>query len=738
MNSSFAAGRNFLFFIVFASLALFGTSCGVFDKAPSNSSQESAGLGVAGEQAGSGLAVAGFQFVATQALEQQCDEGQSSACKIAFALDPNYKIGKTQEEINAILKSMNGKLDDINAKLNDIVKLMDGLASQLKIAVADLKMDTGNENVKKYMLPVIGAYDYLNGLDYSDNKTVDTPLAVSSIMTNSSSDNPYQVPYNLGMVHGSIVDDALGTGLLQKMDDLIKEKIDAIWSQGRPPTDEEAINHYELMEQYFGYLLMQQAKGLVVISASYKYLEKFPDARISNQSPTILEELTVKNFQDYQLLYNNRIKDQIKTFLQHVEHYIAYTADVDKPGVDGYDIQYSGFGGGLSSKKRADIKGWTSVVLKRADLTAAWARASLETKVAGTASTPVLMAVRVLGEPDRSKLFYSYSSAIRDMQTQKRFAVDTNFFKLASDQKEDYRILTARKPYMQFPVHLDKAKGTVERDGAIKGANSFIMNKYILTDSDGIAPADGESRPIAVESWVGDVGAMKVELVGPDGNTPKAGDPAMYYGHITIVLKETAARLGVWSHGAAGDITNDKIDNLTKTPWGANTYPQSIQLYVYADPHAWNKSVYVDPYYSYTEYYIKGHGYFYGQLLGQYFFEGWDDVPATYTGKVSPMLSGKTTHSVDPKYHANNGKYSMELYFALDKTSQSTISTDDGNVTLSVTSAEKWTPGTNVKFYVEPRIKLDWENQSSTGGFGRCTFLGTMKFDMSSLVLQVK
>ena len=744
MNSLFTAGRNFLFFIVFACFALFETSCGVFDKASSTSSQERAGLVTAGEQAGSGLAVAGFQLVATQALEQQCDEGQSSACKIAFALDPNYKIGKTQEEINAVLKSMNSKLDDINAKLNDIVTLLDNLAAQLNIAVADLKMDSGNVNAKPYLLNIVNAYDYFNTLDYTDDKTVNTPLAVSSIMTNSSSDKPYQVPYNLEMLHGLIVDDATGTGLLQKMDDLIKSKIDDIWNtKHRPPTDDEANNFYELMEQYFGYLLMQQAKGLVVVSASYKYLDKFPDARISAQSPTIKEELTIPTFEAYQDVYNKRINDQIKTFLKHVENYIAYTADVEKPGVDGYDIRSSDFGGGLSTTKRADIKGWTSVVLKRADLTAAWARESLKTKVIGTASsTPILLAVRLLGEPDRSKLFYSYSSALRDNLSQKRFAIDKDFFKLDSAQTEDFRVLTTRQSYMQFPVHLDKTKGTVERDGAIKGANSFIMNKYILTGSDGISTTDGEIRPITVESWIGDVDGMKTELVGPDGNAPKAGGPAMYFGHTTIVLKETAARLGIWSHGIPSEVyaKTTNVDHLKHSAHAQDSFPQSAQLSLSADPKRSSKNE-GDPSggAEWTEYYLNGHAYYYEGLEGNYYFEGWGDVPEKNTWRVGPILSGTSTHDV--QLPASNGSYGMELYFTMESGQQwvtAPLSTAKGDVNMSVVSAHKWAPKTSIRLFIEPRIKCDWNTFRSTSDYGTSTFKGTNTFELKSLVLKVK
>ena len=717
MNSLFTVGRNFLFFIVFACIALFETSCGVFDKASSTSSQERAGLVTAGEQAGSGLAVAGFQFVATQALEQQCDEGQSSACKIVFALDPNYKIVKTQEEINAVLKSMDSKLDDINAKLNDIVTLLDNLAAQLNIAVADLKMDSGNVSAKPYLLNIVNAYEFFETLDYTDDKnTVNTPLAVSSIMTNDHSDTPFGVPQSLLMLHGLIVDDATGTGLLQKMDDLIKSKIDDIWNtKHRPPTDEEANNFYELMEQYFGYLLMQQAKGLVVVSASYKYLDKFPDARISPQSITIKEELNIPNFEAYQDVYNKRINDQIKTFLKHVENYIAYTADVEKPG--------------------ADIKGWTSVVLKRADLTAAWARESLKTKVVGTASsTPILLAVRVLGEPDRSKLFYSYSSAIRDNLTQKRFAIDKDFI-----NSEDFRVLTTRQPYMQFPVHLDKTKGTVERDGAIKGANSFIMNKYILTGSDGISTTDGEIRPITVESWIGDVGGMKMELVGPDGNAPKAGGPAMYFGHTTIVLKETAARLGIWSHGIPSEVyaNTTNVDNLKHSAHAQDSFPQSAQLSLSADPKRSSKNE-GDPSggAEWTEYYLNGHAYYYEGLEGNYYFEGWGDVPEKDTWRVGPILSGTSTHDV--QLPASNGSQSMELYFAMESGQEwVTASTAKGDVNMSVVSAHKWAPNTSIRLFIEPRIKCDWNTFRSTSDYGTSTFKGTNTFKLKSLVLKV-
>lgn len=720
MSTSFLAGKWLFLFFAFAGLVVSETGCGLFDKKKSVGKEESSGFGVAGEQAGSGLAVAGFQFVALQALEQQCDAGQTSACKIAFAVDPDYKNGKTQQEIQDTLVSMDKKLGLIDSKLSDILGLLDGLASQLNIAVADLKLDNKELKAEQYMSPVKEAYDYLKNNDFTDTTTVDAPLIVRSMMTNGVSSDPWDVPFNLSQLHESIIDNDLGQGLLSALDAKAKANIDAIWKGGRSPSYAEAINNYEFMEQYFGYLLMQQAKGLVVISASYNYLSIYP-------TPSISDQLVYKTFNKYmEKVYVPNMELQVEVFLKHVENYIAYTADVDKPGKDV---------GMAADGSNTDIQGWTSVVLKRADLMAAWARASLKTQGTGT---PVLLAVRVLGEPDRSKLLYS-SGTITDVQAGKQYAVDKGFLKLVPGQAEGYRILTARQPYLQFPVHLGKTKGTVERDGAMKGANSFIMNQYMLTDSDSITAIDGEKRQIGVPEWVGIVDPMEVKLVGPDGNAPQPGEKEMYYGHTTIVLKETAARLGVWSHGNPGDITNKTIDNLVKTAKGTDSFPQSIQLYVYADPHA-SEGGQCAGSDCWAVYYAKGHGYFNEQLISEYYFEGWGDVPASQTGKVSAMLSGKTTHLVDPNLRAQHGAYSMELYFAMNNGSQPNSSTDENDVTLPVTSAATWADNTTIKFFIEPRIKLDWEAERTSSYYkgGSCTFLGTMKFDLSSLVLQVK
>ena len=193
------------------------------------------------------------------------------------------------------------------------------------------------------------------------------------------------------------------------------------------------------------------------------------------------------------------------------------------------------------------------------------------------------------------------------------------------------------------------------------------MNKYILTDQDGITcktcQQRGANAPMGIYSdgySASLENTMEVNLVGPDGNAAQPGGPAMYYGHVTFVFKETAARLGSWSYGTAGEITNQTIDNLTHNGTATDTFPQSAQLYVYADPHASdNKCNPADSPCDPT-FYGKGHGYYYEQLIGEYYFDGWGDVPETKRGKITSILSGKTTHSVT--LPANHGTYSMELY----------------------------------------------------------------------------
>ena len=702
--------RNFLL-ILLASIVLLVTSCGQSDN------QQSSGFGAAGEEAGSGLAVDAFVFVASQALEQSCSNGDKSACKIAFAVDPDFKSQWTQEQINNKLDSMNDNLSAIEHKLSEIEVLLKSLSDQLTIAVDDLKFEYAKGTAIGYMRPVQSAYKHLFDTNFSD-PTVNPLPFVSSYLTSIPSSNPWDVPGNLDQLHELIVDES-DQGLFTKMGKLLSDK----WKKG-PPSYNDAISTYELMEQYFGYLLTQQSKGLMVIAASYNYLSIYPDATISSH-------ILYGNFDAYlKNEYRPHVEKQIQVFLQHVQSYIASVADVDKPA---------------AGASKDGIQDWTSVVLRRADLMAAWARASLNT-VSGT--TPALLVVRVIGEPERSKLLYNKgTSTIFDANTGTQYVFDKTDPMPDPDSEDEakdnvyYRQWTTPSPYIQFPLHPELAKGTVERDGAIMGANSFIMSKYILTGSDLQSPVQEGVRTLKLPEWIG-YAETSVKLVGPDGNAPVAGGPSMYYGHTTIVLKETAAHLGIWSHGTSAEVHSKStdVDNLKHSvPHAQDSFPQSLQLYLHADPKRSSKTEF-DPSGggAWTEYSINGHAYYYAALQGQYYFEGWGDVPEKNTLRVRPILSGTSGYEV--KLPASNGSNSMELYFTMEYLKQwveAKPHTKAGNVSMSLVAHEKWAPKSPVRFFIEPRIECDWNTQRADISYKTCTFEGTNKFDLKSLVLHV-
>ncbi len=692
-------GRTRFAAIAAAVLILFVASC----SSNNNHSDEKYG----GEGGGSSqLAVSAFVYVASQAAEENCEHGDTSACKIAFAVDPNYKSQYTAEQIKSMLNKMADQLSSIETQLTTITGLLDNLSTQLNISVADLKLDNAQSDAAKYMHFIQAAFNALRNDDFSDAK-IDPKLYVSSAMTNNVSTNPWDVPSNLEQLHLLIVDPT-STGLFTKMGDYIETK----W-QGQAPSYDDAINTYLFMENYFGYLLTEEGKGLSVVAACYNYLSIYPDADISSH-------LLYKDFNSFvKYSYKPMLEKQIQVFLQHVESYIAAVSDVDKPGED-------------SSTQKKDIKSWTSVVLKRADLMAAWARTSLNNIGATSSGTPVLLTVRIIGEPDRSTLLYN-NGPVKDETSGKQYGIDKSC--LGSDgNTADYRQWPTRKPYIQFPLHPEAAQGSVLSRGAIKGANSFYMLKYVLTDNDLKSVQTGQ-RVINLPDWLGDV-IMTVDKVGPDGNAPQTGGQAMLFGHATIVLKEAAARRGIWTIVTPADITNDSIDNLTKTHGGTVRFPHDIELHVYADPHASTKST-CDPIGDcWNQYYIYGDGYFNVKLQGLYHFEGWGDVPAS---KIQTLITGKKTDTIDESLSAKNGSYSMELLYSLlygSNTFTSSKFTDQGNVTLAVQSSDTLPEG-DVTVTVEPRIKLYWNKSKSDNGFGTCTFAGTTDFRLGSLVFQV-
>lgn len=745
MRKKWNLGRRFRVFTPLASLVLVGTSCGFLENSqlplnqasPSKSMGGPSGavdvgkprLGIVRSIVGS-IAAAGFQYVAAQAMQQECDKGHAAACKIAYALG---SAENPPPDYSDKLTEMNANLAQINTKLVYIENQLDALAARLTVAVAELKLDHASEESKKYVLNVANAYKRLSDLDYTQNQPVDTPLFIKDVLTNDE----WFVPYNLDMLHGSIVDDIAGPGLLNKMNDAIKTRIDAIWAT-RTPSYAEAIDHYTVMETYFGYLLMQQAKGLVVVSAAYNALAKLSQLGQTNEgdlkaSQAILSRIDFKTFSQFKTHYDSQIEAQIKTFLSYVEKYIADTADVDKPGSD---------------DPTTDIKGWSSEVLKRADFMAAWARISLADQ---PVTPPVRLSVRVMGEPNRFTLLHQ-TGKIGLTGISSNLVTDQAFLK-QSDPLADYRTWPTRKPYIQFPLHLDKTRGTLERDGAIKGANTLLITKYILPELKDFSVKNGDKWPVQASlgteldgTTVNMTDTIEASLIGPDGSPPQnPGDAAIYFGHTTLVLKETAARLGIWSHGTPGVLTNETITNLTNQGQGTDSFPQSIQLYTYADPQTWGGTTCDRAYKCSNNYYAKGKGYFYERLMGQFFFEGWGDVPETQRGQVNSILSGNVTHTLDPNLQAKYGTASLELYFGLDNGAQVTSASafTAGSIQVSVKSDIRQslpdiplTKPQHVRFYVEPRIKLDWDAHRDTA-YHNATFKGTLKFDLSSLVLQV-
>lgn len=719
----------------------------------------------------SGLAAQGFQMIATQALEQQCDQGQSAACTIAYALNPAYQQGKQLDEIASTLKSMADDLTDIDNKLDTIKDSIDDLSKQLNVDVKDLIFADKQGVAQNYILPIVNAYEDVQS-DFAlkpDNNVTDflskqSPATAhnmaNGILWSVSSGPSYNLVDNLHTIQNLIIGDNSDSGLLESFVDKVLAEIAP--SSGAAPQDyDQIINGYKLIEQYFGHMLAYQAKALTLVSMSYNYVRIMNVTDINLPEPTF-DEYTAKRF-------SPKIEQQIQVFQQQVERYIAQVADVDKPGRDAGVVQRTV--NGKTINVATDIQCWARVVLKRADLMVAWTRATLEQQDQG-GNTPVMRIVRVLGEPDRTTQFYGenkqkpfncYQDRLESQTLVGTYVEDTTFVSDGYGHPGNYRIVQARKPYIQFPLHFDKSPGTVEHDGAIKGANSLVINKYILTlDSFWGSVSLRTSGPDPDRyDYRGDSSNFLLDVdeltqVTPDGSTADSGytGPAMYYGHATIVLKTSAARRGVWSHAGPGDVSGSSLKSLTTRGQWVDTFPQTAQLYLYADPKTGENKGGCDEWGNCNyDYYVKGDGYFYTQNIVSYVFEGWwcekpnnqnfeencgDAKTLAQTYQIHSVLSGTISHNV--VHNAQHGSYSLELWFwQSPDVWLSSNTTNNGDIQLGITSATAsgWQSGQQVQFFIEPRIKVHWNDSRESGAYNNNAFEGTMKFDLSGLLLQV-
>ncbi|MBK5273762.1 MAG: hypothetical protein JJE30_01745 [Desulfuromonadales bacterium] len=684
-----------------------------------NTSEEAAvpvSAGQAAEMDYGGLATQAGTFLALQAIEQESDSGNPMARKIAYALDPAYKQDQDNKEVNAKLDSILNTLKTISSELNDVSIKLDSLSHQLDIGIADLKLDDSRCAVSQYYYKIRDAYGTLFDPDTPANRnfpqTNDIARAyVKSVMTGSG-DRDWHVADRLGLIHQNIVDPS-ADGLLTKLYNLEVAKYGSKDPQdptkNLPSTPDEYVEGYLLLERYFAYLQGEQAKGLVVLAASYNYLGIDPFIPSTDLiRPTFDDYLTQE--------YAPHIERQVQEFLRVVEGYVALVTDVNR--------------------KASDLQPWVSKVMYRADLVAAWARAS----VSKEAPVPLLV-FRIVGEPDKVNLLQSVdgpqNKPPKSGSNFGRFELDGSS-RGADDTQSGIRSWKARSPYIQFTYDQEEYPWNANNTAAIKGANSLAMTKHVISGQIPLfmAPVQEISVPAYVtdelEKIMNDkdvIFQVSFQSVGPDGSTPGKGDPVLQFGHCTAVLKGNAARWGRWST-IDYQHTQDKLSTDSVTANGITDPPQSIAAYMYAEPTTWNKSFSDGTGGAYTKYYIYGNSELVAGLSVKYYFDGWGDIPSAQRPEATVFGASNVTWGITPRW----GSYSVSTI--LQTTGNDYDIRDNSNSSrLSVAESRGWTPGSYVTFNLETKITAKWDRQSTAQHYGPDPFKVDTTYTVDDLVL---
>lgn len=641
------------------------------------------------------------------AWEKGCQDGNTIDCKILFSKEHGeYKDAEVQKKLD----DMNSKLDNITLSMGKIQEKIDNLVGLLKVTAEDLKVDSKQNFLTQYEIPVRSAYDAFRKTDFRSSSPDEVANFCTEVMTFPvNSQYQYNVPQNLEMIHGNLIDESGGgNGLFDKLDNFFGAK----WTS--PVSAADAENTYDFLEKSFGFVLGDQAKGVAVIAACYKYYEKHPEAMKNIH----LDESTLEEYMSRK--YRPNVEAQVGRFLASVEKFIALATDVNRAGDD---ASWS----------------WVSEVLFRADLMATWVRLSAGI-VPANAPTPLQypfrqVVVRVVGEPDRVSLFYGRSLDKGMLFNGDSIPVDPD--------SAGNKVITRKwpvHPYLQFPVHLDLPAGDLKRLGAVKGAKTLDMLRYAYTKSDYSGPAAGsavidlKSNNSKLGQWLENV-PVEVKAYGPDGAAIQdisKLDPHDYvvFGHATIILKEGAASTGRWSKVTNGPCNwgsrGESYADISATP------PRHIHhtLDVVPSIQLTNNCA-AAPAYCYWR--VVGNGCYTAGFEAQYYFEGWGDLSPSQT-----VLSfdGTTTQSADvPK----PGTYAVETHLSQTTPSaKEEIISKTGNL-LPVTPAAPWKEGDTVTVGVVSRISssLDITLQGYQPDEDKYTFHGSNKIELNNLTLKV-
>ncbi len=644
------------------------------------------------------------------AWEKGCQDGNTFDCKILFSKEHGEY---DDAEVKQKLDGMNDKLDTINLAMGQIQQKVDNLAGLLKVTAEDLKVDSKQNFLTQYEVPVRSAYDAFKKADFRSSSPDEVANFCTEVMTFPlNSQYQYNVPQNLEMIHGNLIDESGGgNGLFDKLDSFFAAK----WTS--PVSAGDAENTYNYLEKSFGFVLGDQAKGVAVIAACYKYYEKHPEA----MQDIHLDERTLEEYLAKK--YRPNVEAQVQRFLGSVEKFIARATDVNKAGDD---APWS----------------WVSAVLFRADLMATWVRVAAGI-VPQNAPAPLQypfrhLVVRVAGEPDRVALFHQ--RALNGGLVYKGFPVPPDPNVMGPDGNSAEVRHWAVGPYLQFPVHLDLPQDDLKRLGAVKAARTLDMVRFSYTKHDYSRPEIGGgylhlNNNAALPAWLADV-PVHVYAYGPDGAvigdiTGKDPHDYIIFGHSTLILKETANRIGKWSKVAAG-----------RCAWESGSAWNTADISV-ATPRYIHQSMDVVPSIRLTNDCRTSPAYCYWRIAGnacysvgfqaQYYFEGWGDLSPSQTVLA---FDGTTTQSAAvPQY----GTYAIETH--LSQTTPSVtekVFSQAGNLG-PVAPTVVWKAGDTVTVDVLSRItsSLDITVQGYQPDEDKYTFHGSNKVALNNLTLKI-
>jgi len=559
-------------------------------------------LGSVGGGAATGIQIA--VFISREAFEKKCDDGDAASCKIAYTIDPAYGRNK---DFQQKLSQINEKLDTIEAELKTLQGKIDQLGQQIDEATAKQQIQQVEAFISDRLEKINRDYKTLKDTATFANPGFDVNVWAQAAL------------YNIITANDEITDKVIASdiddvGLFEALSRYYAVK----YQSSLPANDDEVMNNYQILEQYFIHLFCVQAKGALVNAACYKYFQGYSSQL--NQNPA--QKVSYLTNDAYlELDFRPNIEAQTQAFLRTIERYVASIIDVNQPG--------------------AALSPLVTEIMKRAETTAAWTRAAVSGGIA-TGSLQPYVVVNVLGEPDRVALFNA-NAQMTETSTGKRLVKE----KLESDELRSWSV---QKPYLQFPLHPEKAATDTAAVAAIKGANSISFTRYSLSDAN-LKPT---ASTINVNNALYLASSIPVNLTTISMQDSYNNAVSMVFGCATVIFKESGATRGVWSY-IRTEVSESNLQDFGHTECKPQTsvsysvqYPQyaSMRLAVKANPvQVAKQSASVDTYFSVA-----------------YLFEGWGDVPQPMQLQLSVDVSASGTsvksHSASPpNYDPTNGKY---------------------------------------------------------------------------------